>query len=211
LIIEALMAKLKDSENRSDEFVSTQGQVPNLRLEPRVAYGIRFEYSSDFDNNGILYWIATNGGRAAWQNPHHTKRITVMASSIEKGDPTELVGIVPTELWTKDVPASWFCIDLGRNRSVVPTYYTLRHGGNYKADSLRTWDFQGSTDGVQWSLLLRHTNDQSLNGPFATCSWPIKASVGYRYFRILQTGHNSSNHNFLVISGIELYGELYEK
>jgi len=125
------------------------------------------------------------------------------------------------------------------------------------ADSLRTWDFQGSIDGNQWVLLRRHTNDTALNGPFATHTWPIlsggassglpnvspptslggslnslllppSASApaspfpqptihmpssfeGYRYFRILQTGHNSSNHNFLVLSGVELYGELYEK
>ena len=46
------------------------------------------------------------------------------------------------ELWTADVPASWICIDLGERRGVVPTYYTLRHGGNYKGDSLRHWDLQ---------------------------------------------------------------------
>jgi hypothetical protein len=32
----------------------------------------------------------------------------------------------------------------------------------------------------------------------------------YRYFRILQTGHNSSNRNYLVLSGFEIYGELFE-
>jgi hypothetical protein len=58
------------------------------------------------------------------------------------GDFRELAGLSPTELWTKDVPASWFMIDLGPGRSVVPTFYTLRHGGNYRADSLRNWDFQ---------------------------------------------------------------------
>ncbi len=34
-------------------------------------------------------------------------------------------------------------IDLGRTRSVLPTHYSLRHGANWKADSLRTWDLQG--------------------------------------------------------------------
>ena len=54
-----------------------------------------------------------------------------------------------TELWTKDVPASWFCIDLGEKRKANPTYYTLVHGGNYEADILRTWYFQGSNDGYK--------------------------------------------------------------
>jgi hypothetical protein len=86
--------------------------------------------------------------------------------------------------------------------------------GNYKADSLRTWDFQGSVDGQTWTLLRRHVNDDSLNDLFATHSWSISpqntGGKAFRMFRILQTGHNSSNHNFLVLSGIELYGALYE-
>ncbi len=32
--------------------------------------------------------------------------------------------------------------DFGKNKTVTPTHYTLRHGGNYRADSLRTWDLQ---------------------------------------------------------------------
>jgi len=139
-------------------------------------------------------------------------RVEVQASSIEKGQPHELVSREPSELWSKDIPASWFSIDLGKNRKVVPSYYTIRHGGNYRADSLRTWDLQGSVEGSTWVVLRRHTNDSSLNVPFATHSWPvIGATQSYRYFRILQTGHNSSNHNFLVISGIEFFGELYER
>jgi hypothetical protein len=49
-------------------------------------------------------------------------------------------------IFEQDVPASWFMIDLGPGRSVIPTFYTLRHGGNYRADSLRNWDFQGSAN-----------------------------------------------------------------
>lgn len=47
-----------------------------------------------------------------------------------------------TQLWTKDVPASWFCLDLGPTRSVLLMKYTLRHGMKFKSDSLRTWDLQ---------------------------------------------------------------------
>jgi len=36
---------------------------------------------------------------------------------------------------------------------VIPNYYTLRHGGNYRADSLRNWDFQGSLDAKTWMNL----------------------------------------------------------
>jgi hypothetical protein len=106
--------------------------------------------------------------------------------------------------------------------------------GNYKADALRTWDLQGSVDCQNWTVLKRHTNDKSLNSNFASHTWPlpginkvydiprfvllfiegtwygISRKQAYRYFRILQTGRNSNNHNFLVISGLELYGILYD-
>ena len=53
--------------------------------------------------------------------------------------------------------------------------------------------------------------DCSLNGSFATYSWPLECSNHFRFFRVLQTGHNASNNNFLALSGIEIYGELYER
>lgn len=71
-----------------------------------------------------------------------------MASSIERGHPMDFVRKLDTiELWTMNVPASWLCVDFGENRKVIPSYYTLVHGGNYDADILRTWQFQGSNDG----------------------------------------------------------------
>jgi hypothetical protein len=71
--------------------------------------------------------------------------------------------------------------------------------------------YQGSEDGKEWHVIRKHTMDCSLNGPFATKSWPVDCQHQFRFFRVLQTGHNASNNNFLALSGIELYGELYER
>jgi hypothetical protein len=35
-------------------------------------------------------------------------------------------------------------------------------------------------------------------------------TTAYRMFRILQTGHNSSDRNYLVLAAIEMFGELFE-
>mmetsp|Transcript_1210 Transcript_1210/g.4347 ORF Transcript_1210/g.4347 Transcript_1210/m.4347 type:complete len:447 (+) Transcript_1210:70-1410(+) len=205
LVIEALMARLEEKEDPSWE------PDPNQkRFQPRVAFGMQFEYLDDFDKNGILYWIATDGLCRAWSNPHLSQAVVVTASSVDKGELEQLVSRQPGELWTQDVPAQWFCIDLGHNSTLRPTHYTLRHGANYKSDSLRCWDFQGSANGRDWTVIRRHTKDASLAGPFATHTWEVESEKSYRYFRVLQTGHNSSNHNFLLVSGIELYGDLYE-
>ena len=101
-------------------------------------------------------------------------------------------------------------VNLGSSKSLIPNYYSLRHGGNSKVDALRNWTLQASNDGKNWVVLKRHVNDTSLNGPFAIASWPITdCKQNYSYFRVLQIGRNSSYTNFLSLSGIELYGELY--
>lgn len=110
-----------------------------------------------------------------------------------------------------DVPSSWFCIDLGITRTLVLTNITLRHGGNSKQDCLRNWVVQASNDNKNWIVLSRHKEDKSLDSNYATHTWCITSlTKPFRYFRILQTGRNSSFHNFLSLSGIEFYGELYE-
>jgi hypothetical protein len=64
--------------------------------------------------------------------------------------------------------------------------------------------------------LKSHSNDESLTDKYATHTWQLEIPSkqpqphGYRFFRILQTGKNSSKHNFLVINGIEFYGSLFE-
>eukprot|EP01113_Clastostelium_recurvatum_P049604 TRINITY_DN9217_c0_g1_i3.p1 TRINITY_DN9217_c0_g1~~TRINITY_DN9217_c0_g1_i3.p1 ORF type:complete len:565 (-),score=134.25 TRINITY_DN9217_c0_g1_i3:31-1695(-) len=221
LITEALFARLQQHEapktpNRSSSSVfddteegEGEGSI-NRRLVPRAQYAISLQYTSDFDDRGVFYWIGTNGGTEEWVNPHVRGRVRVTCSSQEKGSVVDVVGRTPTECWTADVPASWISINLG-SRTLLPNHYTLRHGGNSKADALRNWTLQGSTDAVNWTVLVRHANDTSLNGNFAACSWPIPhCPQPYRHFRVLQTGRNSSTHNFLSLSGIEFYGDLYE-
>lgn len=108
-----------------------------------------FEYSFDFDENGVLYHIGTKGGTARWRNPSLVENgVIVTTSSTDKGDSITIVGRKAVECWTNDVPSSWFSIDLGVDRSLLITYYTLRHGGNSKQDCLRNWVLQGSEDGT---------------------------------------------------------------
>ena len=106
-----------------------------IRMAPREIYGISFQFHRDFDQQGILFYIGTNSGTEPWKNPALTGRVKVTASSMEKGQASYITDYKePHECWTKDIPASWFQLDLGPNRRVLPNYYTIRHGGNYKAD-----------------------------------------------------------------------------
>jgi hypothetical protein len=105
----------------------------------------------------------------------------------------------------------------------VPNYYCLRHGGNKGYNRLQSWDFEGSNDGSDYTVLRAHKNDDSLpKKGFSVATWEVEGgNQAYRYFRIRQTGLNSGyndadieygdpggpNHH-LYCAGIELYGML---
>jgi hypothetical protein len=81
-------------------------------------------------------------------NPHLSGRITVTASSIEKGCAHDLVSRTPTELWTKDVPSSWCASRANIQIPILPTA-PMEHWSQYErllryAAGLRsTWDRSG--------------------------------------------------------------------
>jgi len=43
--------------------------------------------------------------------------------------------------------------------------YTLRHSRGYSNSALRNWLLQGSKDGLNWTTLVTHTDDQRLTVP----------------------------------------------
>lgn len=45
----------------------------SLRNQKRITC-LTFEYKYDFDDRGILHYIATSGDTEKWQNPHNTGR-----------------------------------------------------------------------------------------------------------------------------------------
>lgn len=210
LLLDATFARLQQFEPQPgyDE------EALPLHLQSRPLYPVVIRFRPPENNNvapGIVDWIGRAAGRREWQNPHLDGQVLVSASSLCKGVLQDLVTTAENELWSKDVPASWFSVDFGQNRSVIVSHYALRHGGNYRADSLRNWDLQGSTDGLRWEVLMSHRHDQSLQGPFAIAHWELpETRKAHRFFRVIQTGHNASSRNFLVLANIEFYGTVFD-
>lgn len=114
---------------------------------------------------------------------------------------------------TKDEEKSWWCVALSETCVLYLNHYTLRHGLTVGDSIIRHWNLEGSLDGSTWILLREHVRDHKLKGehPFsATLS--IDGEVGaLRYFRIVQTGKNSSGGYGLYLSGIELYAVLIKR
>nr|XP_018669598.1 E3 ubiquitin-protein ligase HECTD1 isoform X3 [Ciona intestinalis] len=176
---------------------------------------VNFKYSSDFDENGIIYWIGTNAkNEYDWTNPASYGLVHV-TSSDEGGLPYgKLEDILsrdttPCNCHTSDNEKAWIALDFGLQ--IIPTKYSLRHSRGYSRSALRNWLFQASNDGKNWTTLVTHTNDKSLNQPGSTASWSIPVDEdekrGWHQFRIQQNGKNSSRHmTYLSISGFEIYG-----
>ena len=177
-----------------------------------------FVYESDFDQNGVLYYLATDGGRAAYTNPHDSGKIVVTASSVEQGT---LQGFVQhpqggqRHNYTNDGANSWVGVQLPAGLAV--TKYTLRTDkhGHF---ALRNWNLEGSNDGETWVVLRQHSNDTALAAtPMSVASWDVAphhagdggAAAPLRYFtrfRVHMTGPNAYGSNYLMMAGLELYG-----
>ena len=176
-------------------------------------------YRKDFDRHGVIYALGTNFGTTPWVNPGSNSasptRIIATRSSDEQGVANDLLDNRRggTLSGTKDEDKSWWCVDLSEKYALFLTHYTLRHGRDNGMSIIRNWRLEGSLDGRSWKVLKKHENDRGLKEPFPyyTATWSVDGDLGaFRYFRIFQTGKNSSGRFSIFLSGIELYGVLIE-
>ena len=177
-----------------------------------IESGIR-NYTNDFDRNGVVYALVRNLGR-----PNSTQTsIIATRSSDEEGKATDILEHqVDREIvsGTKAKEQSWCCVDPTQNYALYLTHYTLRHGLKTSFSYLLSWRLEGSLDGQSSETLRRHDSDRWLNGndPYCTYTWPIGGNFhAFRYFRIFQTGKNSSGRFGIFLSGIEQYMEFLLK
>lgn len=175
-----------------------------------------FKHSHDFDENGLIYFIGTNGKTGCeWVNPAQYGLVTVTSSdgrNLPYGRLEDILSRDSSALncHTNDDKRAWFSIDLGLY--ILPSAYTLRHARGYGRSALRNWHFQMSKDGLVWTTLSTHNHDVSLNEPGSTATWPIEPpsdEQGWRHVRIQQAGKNASGQtHYLSLSGFEIYGQV---
>lgn len=165
--------------------------------------------------NGLLYHLGTRGGTSTYENPHTIGAVTASWSSIGGGSVEQFVNndAGADFCYTDDSVNSWMCVDLGSDRLFRPTAYSLRHDLQGPRGVLRNWLFQAKMhENDEWVTISRHIDDKSIRclaGSVASFTIDNDGMNGYRYFRILQNGKNSSDKNRLLCSGLELFGTLY--
>ena len=186
-----------------------------------------FKYTYDFDENGALYFLGTKGKRHQYRNPHEINMVKAFASSISKGQVSDFVGRNLVNLRTENEENSFFGVDLGKNRTLVPSAYSIRNR-NSSSHVMLCWNLEASNDKINFEILdTRIFSDVNnpqihqklekernlLREPGCTSTWGISKKIkerfpqGFRYFLIKQIDKNSNGSYNLAISGFELYGE----
>jgi hypothetical protein len=114
--------------------------------------------------------------------------------------------------FSKNIPNPWFCYDFVDCR-IKPTHYSIRtpNGG---ADNHypKSWVIETSIDESTWIEIDRYENDISLKGGNLTGLFKVSRIEECRFVRFRQIGktHYSSPTDYLVFSGLEIFGYFTE-
>ena len=186
-----------------------------------------FKYEYDFDENGVFYYLGSMGKTSPYKNPYEIGQVKVFASSIGKGSPGDFVGRNLVNLRTMNEEHSYFGVDLGEERFLIPTSYSIKNR-NSSGHVMLCWNLEGSNDKVNYEVIdtriFQNTSNEKFNQslekernllkqPGCTSTWGISRKIrekfpnGFRYFVLKQIDKNSSGGYNMTISGFELYGE----
>ena len=238
--IYAMNKKCSNELNSNKNISPSQSQVPYAPQDSKILKNYIdnkhqtiskkifpvFKYTYDFDENGALYYIGTLGKKQIYCNPHELNLVTAFASSLSKGEISDFVGRNLVNLRTENEEFSFFGVDLGQNRKLIPTAYSIRNR-NSSTHVLLCWELEGSNDKINFEILDRRifrSDNYEMNKklerernllikPGCTSTWGISKKIrekfpeGFRYFILKQIDKNSNGSYNLTNSGFELYGD----
>merc|ERR1712096_345619 len=179
-------------------------------------YDGSFLHIHDYDGNGIVFWAGTNYGEEKWMNPARRGLIRVNSSGWYTGDVRDMVANTARFSYAASKEGAWASIAFQNNVMVKPTAYTLAHTRKRASSYLNSWDFEGSSDGVQWTLIKRHSGEWECWNPatertpsqvrWRSHTW-ITSGVDtfFNRFRVRMTGKNSNNTWFMMAHALEIY------
>jgi len=195
------------------EWISTECSTKSFsdKAKPSVLTHSIYYNQNSRRNQGICYWLGTNGGKSPWQNPADMRQVVVRYSSImhDSAPAEKLLSPETLRIVTKPDPKSWFSFDFG-SRKIRPTAYMVRHYLSWDTEALRNWNFEASNDGMEWKVIREHRGDVSLKKKGQEFVFPVQCNEFYSSFRLYQTGPNSNRHHYLAISGFDIFGDIRE-
>jgi len=174
-----------------------------------------FKYVSNFDTNGIFYFLATNEGKNSWNNPFTLGVVDVHCSEDSGWYPISYLRDDPsngrndfTILFERPSSRTWCSKPGGEPLAIVDLmkYQLLLTNVTlacqyFPKSCLCSFTISGSNDKTIWDILLNVINSAGTNP--TTWTIPPDKQTSYRYFRFAR-----ANDYQLLFSGIEMYGFL---
>jgi len=213
--------------NLLDKNFNQMQKIQNsMQLSNDFDKAIEFTYEYDFDENGVLYYLGTLGKSNTYKNPHDIGQIKVFASSLGRGRLADFVGREVVNLRSLNEPFSFFGVDLGEDRTLVPNSYSIWNR-NSSSHVMLGWQLEASNDRVNFNVIdtrIFISSDPKINNdmekernllkiPGCTSTWGIDHQLsinfpnGFRFFILKQIIKNSSGAYNMALSGFELYGK----
>ena len=100
------------------------------------------------------FTIWSRGKINLYRNPHEIGQVKVYCSSIGKGKVSDFVGRELVNLRTLNEAYSYFGVDLGEDRNLIPSCYSIKNR-NSPAHVLLCWVLEASNDKVKFETIGR--------------------------------------------------------
>jgi hypothetical protein len=168
---------------------------------------IKLDHKSDFDQNGLFYYLASNAKSENWKSPVDRGLIVLNVSSQDKDSSSinSILSPIPkSDFFTQNNNVNEY-IKFSINNGFLKINHLLFKYGDKIV--LRNWNLEGfNCLSQKWIIIKQFKNDQSLNSKNLFASWKIDCDDFYNEFRIILTGPNSDGFNYLVLGHMEVYG-----
>jgi len=210
-----------NKDGSTKDFLVTDMELWGLLSElPAVVNSDGYQY--DFDRNGILYKLGTDGDSRSYSVERLKSKYITVQYPRPPGSTSDPYFLLERTMPTSDVSPygaaagvegpSYFVVDFSTKRKLTVSRYTLRHGIQDDQRIIRNWNLEGSNDGLTWTVLRAHTDDTLIQTGYGAGSWVVTGAAPYRMFRALRTGYssNSANTDFCV-SRVEFYGTVTDQ
>jgi len=177
-----------------------------------------FVHTSDFDSNGLLYWVGRDEGKSlTWRNPAAFPPKIIVSTSHPMFQNSmikeNIVGRTNTVTYWGGGSPQYFIVDLVKYEMFI-TAYTLRHGYNVANSYIQDFCLEGSKDSKTWELV-HQQKDTPFRRPYDTVTFHVSNGKDYfRYWKVSQRGNYSMGHGrsggapYLCLAGFEVYGEV---
>jgi len=200
------------SNEKQKKMIMEEFDFFNIEFNRRISGSREFTYGSEFDKQGILYFLATEGGKNDWVNPRTKGVVEIYGESgyyrIENNSATRYntqedfnlafdYSANPIACLTSPTDNMHFIINI-MNRKVKLNTITVAN--SYSPETyLKGLKFSGSDSKTGAWVLLPEVEKGGSSAKVKT--WTITTEQYFQYFKI------SSDHQVLI-SGLEMYGSL---